>query len=116
MSPILQSRTITVTDRGIPVSLNQLVNDLKSFNQRADAVKLVGLIKDEEKRVMMEEQRSTPLSVDPSSVHPLRFVGGEIEEGVRWVWGELGYCRVVSHDVDMLGNNIFQVEYLDGYL
>lgn len=97
--------------RGIPASLDQLVDDLKRFNQRADAVKLERLIEGAEKRAVVE-QRSAPLVVDPTSVHPDRFVGVVLKKEFDGFGVHEG--RVVSHDLDMLGNTMYRVEYVDG--
>ena len=97
--------------RGIPTSLDQLVDDLKRFNQRADAVKLGKLIKDAKKRDE-EKRRSVPVVVDPTSVHPNRFVGVGLKKEFDGFGVHEG--RVLSYDLDMLGNTIYKVEYADG--
>ena len=97
--------------RGVPTSMDQLVDDLKRFNQLADAVKLEGLLEAAEKR-KGEEQRTAPVVVDPTSVHPDRFVGVGLKKEFDGFGVHEG--RVVSHDLDMLGNNIYKVEYVDG--
>ena len=88
-----------------------MVDDLKRFNQRADAVKLEKLIEGATRREE-EERRSVPLVVDPTSVHPDRFVGMGLKKEFDGFGVHEG--RVVSHDVDMLGNTIYNVEYADG--
>ena len=76
--------------RGIPTALDQLVDDLKRFNQRADVVKLGKLIKDAEKRGMRRNDGlwSVPVVVDPASD---RFVGVGLKKKNLM---DLGYMRL----------------------
>ena len=84
--------------------MDALVDEFKTHNRRAAAVKLEGLITD--------ASNPRPNIVDPNTIDPDKFVG-------LWVCKEFegfGNCRgqVISHDVDMLGNTLYSVRYLDG--
>ena len=87
--------------RGIPTALDQLVDDLKRFNQRADVVKLGKLIKDAEKRDE-EKRRSMVCSRGcRSGFRQVRRSGSEEEK-----FDGFGLHEVVSYELVMLSNTI----------
>ena len=50
--------------------------------------------------------------VDPSKVHPSKFVGLSLKKNFDGFGIHEG--KVLSHDTELLGNDIYKVRYLDG--
>ena len=93
--------------RSVPATMDQLVEELERLGQKTDSKKLVELIgRDEKLRV------EGPLTLDPTKMNPDVFVGLRISKEFEGMGEYEG--TVMGHDVDMLGNKLFKVEYLDG--
>ena len=93
--------------RSVSATIDQLVGELDRLGQKADSKKLVELIgKDEQRRA------EGPLSRDPTQMNPDVFVGLRITKDFEGMGEYEG--TVMGHDVDMLGNKLFRIEYLDG--
>ena len=94
--------------RGISCTLDELVDELYQNRQKADAVKL-------EKMIEKERKARTQIQTgvwDPTQVSPGVFVGVWIKKTFEDHGEYEG--QVVSHDVDVLGNVICRIRYLDG--
>ena len=95
--------------RGIPPTMDDLVNHLHSQKRKVAAVKLERLVKTHTTAPILNPN---PPVIDPSTVDREKFVGVWL---VKEFEGHGHYKgQVVSHDVDMLGKLIFKVRYLDG--
>ena len=94
--------------RGISCTLDELVDELYQNRQKADAVKL-------EKMIEKERKARTQIQTgvwDPTQVSPGVFVGVWIKKTFEDHGEYEG--QVVSHDVDVLGNVMHGIRYLDG--
>ena len=93
--------------RGIPPTLDHLVNELKEHKQKRAAVKLEKLRED-----CSKVTAQVRMVVDPGKVVPEKLVGLWLSkefEGFGLYRGQIVDC-----DKDRLGKDIFHIRYLDG--
>ena len=90
----------------MPSTIDNLVGELHSSGQKVDSKKLINLVvKDEERR------NTDTLARDPTTMEPHEFVGQRVSKLFDGVVYE---GDVVSNDIDMLGNKLVLIRYLDG--
>ena len=95
--------------RGVPPTMDVLMDKLVIHNRKAAAGKLGRLI--EVDRVRSETETEVD-RVDVSKVDPIKMVGLWLEKDFDGFGKYRG--QVKSHDKDALGRDLFSVQYLDG--
>ena len=97
--------------RGIPDTMDDLVNKLRECKQKADAGKLEKLVNKVKGRRERGDTTAAPV-IDVSGVDPDKVIGLWMTkdfEGFGEYRGE-----VVSRDKDIIGRIMYKVRYLDG--